>query len=391
MARILALFLIVVFVGTSSWFLGRRWTSAPTPWATLRGLFQGEPTPSASSVPIVPGATPGPDGISIALAYCKDPFAVVCAHPTQATLDPTGKVDLEIRSEVRALRVFRRIIAAHPDWSLSQVEEELAKTLYTETRVKRIQSAFAWVREQLLAIIERQPDAVFDDAERTILRSRLMRLELNLPPPASVYSDAADVLTKNAIYYERTPSDVLRMRVGGAYLLNISSWFNLVFSMAHEFSHAIDPCEMEVAGTVPRAYPKLVACFARAGWLAQDRAKCGENEMVSEVFADWLAGEVLSAALMNSDREYTLEQKVRSAVNSVRDLCEEAVGVDVLTFQNHPTPEIRIGRLFGGNAKIRKVIGCAPREGAPSCEFEASAKTTPPLPTASPRKAGSHP
>jgi hypothetical protein len=172
--------------------------------------------------------------------------------------------------------------------------------------------------------------------------------------------------------------------------LNISSWFNLVFSMAHEFSHAIDPCEMEVSGTVPRAYPKLIACFARAGWLPPDRTKCGENELVSEVFADWLAGEVLSAALANSDREYTLEQKVRSAVNSVRDLCEEAVGVDVLTFQNHPTPEIRIGRLFGGNAKIRRVLGCAPAA-APSCEFEASVRTSYLDPTAFPRKAGPHP
>jgi hypothetical protein len=399
MARILALFLIVVIVGTSGWFLGRRWAAAPARWATIRGLFTGETAPAASTTPPA-AANESEAGKALAQAYCKNAFAVVCANPTRATSDPTGKVDLEIRSEVRALRVLRRIIGAHPEWSLNQVEEELAKTLYTDTRVKRIQSAFTWVREQLLAIIERQPESVFDDAEKAILRGRLNRLELNLPPPASVYADAADVLTKNVIYYERTPTGTLRMRVGGAYLLNISSWFNLVFSMAHEFSHAIDPCEMEISGVVPRAYGKLVACFAHAGWVPPDRAKCGENEQVSEVFADWMAGEVLSAALMNSDHEYTLAQKVQAAVNSVRDLCEEAVGIDVLTFQNHPTPEIRIGQLFGGNAKIRKVVGCAPTKStAPSCEFETVSKISSPNPAASvsppnpssTRKAGFHP
>jgi hypothetical protein len=399
MARILALFLIVLIVGTGGWFLGRRWAAAPAPWATIRGIFTGEAVP-ATPAPSPTAPTDSEIGKALAQAYCKNAFAVVCANPTRATSDPTGKVDLEIRSEVRALRVLRRIIGAHPEWSLNQVEEELAKNLYTETRVKRIQSAFTWVREQLVAIIERQPESVFDDAEKAILRGRLNRLELNLPPPASVYADAADVLTKNVIYYERTPADVLRMRVGGAYLLNISSWFNLVFSMAHEFSHAIDPCEMEISGVVPRTYAKLVACFARSGWVPPDRAKCGENEQVSEVFADWMAGEVLSAALTNSDHEYTLQQKVQSAVNSVRDLCEEAVGIDVLTFQNHPTPEIRIGQLFGGNAKIRKVVGCAPTShAAPSCEFETVTKISPPNPATSasppnppsPGKAGLHP
>jgi hypothetical protein len=303
--------------------------------------------------------------------YCEDAYAVTCARPTRATVDPTGKVDLQITGEVRALRVLRKIIATHPEWGSKQIEEELVSQIYTDKRTNRIDAAYRWVKEQLIAVINRQSDGVFSQAEKKTLLERIERVALDMPPPASKYSDAPDIFTKNAIYYERTPEGVIRLRVGGAYLMNISSWFNLVFTMAHEFAHAIDPCELSAARALPESYGRLISCFIKAGWVDPARSSCKGNEQVSETFADWLAAEAVSSALLGTAKEYGLRDRVNAAVNSVRDLCEEPVTVDVLSDYNHPLPEIRIRGVFGGNPRIRKALQCAPsrKESAKYCEF----------------------
>lgn len=343
------------------------------------GVFRGSgygfesptPTSTPSLPPVIPQTRTESDArvLELSRRYCRNAYEVTCESATSSTKDPTGKVDLQIAGEVRALRVLRKIMGNHPDWNSKQVEAELVKAVYTEKRLKRIEAAFKWVKEQLLAIIEKKGSEVFSDAEKASIVERISRVELDMPPPASKYSDAADLFTKNSIYYERTPKNILRLRVGGAYLMNISSWFNLVFSLAHEFSHAIDPCEMAVNSVRPQSYEGLVACFVRSGWVEASRSQCGGNEQVSEVFSDWMASEVLSSALINSEKDYTLEQRIQAAINSVRDLCEEPVGIDTFSEYNHPSPNVRIQKLFGRNPKIRKSVGCTSVFNEPFCDF----------------------
>lgn len=370
-SRIALIFGLIVLGGTGFAFVKN---------GIIRGDGFALESPAAAStptpLPVIPQTRAESDArvLELARRYCRNAYEVTCESATSTTRDPTGKVDLQIAGEVRALRVLRKIMGDHPTWNSKQVEEKLVTAIYTEKRVKRIEAAYQWVKEQLLAIIQRKDSDLFSDVEKASLIERISRVELDIPPPASKYADAADLFTKNTIYYERTPKNVLRLRVGGAYLMNISSWFNLVFTLAHEFSHAIDPCELAVNSTRPDSYNGLVSCFVRKGWVEDARSSCAGNEQISEVFADWMASEVLSSALLNSEKDYTLEQRVQAAINSVRDLCEEPVGIDIFSEYNHPSPSVRIQKIFGKNPKIRKSLGCQPVVNESFCDFSKKKK-----------------
>jgi hypothetical protein len=277
----------------------------------------------------------------------------------------------DAEGELQALRTYEEIIRRHPDWSSEQVDAELVETIFTPKRRARIESTYHWVEKSIEALINRQPDTVFSAAEKKLLKARVRSTELQLPPPASVYADEPDLFTKNDVFYERAANGKMRMRVGGAYLLSAKSWFNVVFTLAHEFGHSIDPCELKAAKVAIPAYHQLASCFLKQGVIASrpNRRECGENDQLSETFADWLAVQVISEALAHYATEFHDPLSLtNAAANSVRDLCEQEEG----EFETllHPSPEVRIERIFGRNPAIRHTLGCedtAPE--APYCDF----------------------
>ena len=170
--------------------------------------------------------------------------------------------------------------------------------------------------------VDKQPKTVFNAREKRTLKSRLRRTNLELPPK-TLYTDSPDVYTKSDVFYERTASGAMRMRVGGAYLLSVKSWFNLIFTIAHELGHSIDPCEMRVNRVLIPAYDKVSACFVEQGFIhtGKDRVECGEHDQLSEVFADWVAVQIVAEGLKSYANEFRGPQLVNAALNSVRDLC----------------------------------------------------------------------
>lgn len=305
---------------------------------------------------------------SLNQSYCGDPFQATC-NTSWPSADPTGYVRPDVTGEIRALRVMRRLMRENPTWTAEQVQESLGESIYTEERRARVQNAFAWVVSELRSFLESQTDAVLSEEEKANLIRQVGRISLELPPPVSVYADAADIITKNTVYYERTPRDTLRLRMGGAYLLTSSSWYNIVYTFAHEVAHSIDPCEAKYAGIWPRTYDKLISCFVDSGWVQKDRAECGPNEQISEVFADWIASELISRALGEFGKEYSSQDKTKSVINAVRDLCEQPVG-ESLDFRQHQEPDIRIGSILGKNPSVRAGLGCTPLKKHRYCRFE---------------------
>jgi hypothetical protein len=297
-------------------------------------------------------------------------FRSVCQRRGESR-DPTGVVHSDAEGELQALRAQRDIIRAHKDWTSEQVDEELVRAIFTPKRRARIESTYAWVEKSIEAFIDRQPDAVFGAAEKKTLKRRVRATSLQLPPPASVYADEPDLFTKNDVFYERAANGGMRMRVGGAYLLSAKSWFNVVFTLAHEFGHSIDPCELKVAKISIPAYRPLAACFIKQGVIAAppDRQECGENDQLSETFADWIAVQVVSEALAHYATEFhDAVSLTNAAANSVRDLCEQEEG----EFETllHPSPEIRIERIFGRNPSVRRTLGCEDTvPETPYCDF----------------------
>jgi hypothetical protein len=270
--------------------------------------------------------------------------------------------------------MYKDIIDQHPNWSAEQVDDELARTVFTPERRGRIEVAYHWVQNRIELFIDSQPERVFTLREKKQLKQRIQKTQLEIPPPASVYADEPDLLTKNDVFYERTADGKMRMSVGGAYLFTAKSWCNMVFTMAHELGHAIDPCEIRSVRLSFPAYDRLTACFLKTGLVAmtKTRSECSDNDQLSEVFADWLGSEITSEALKTFATEFHGSQLVNSTTNAVRDLCEEDDGDDIDTV-THPSPRVRIDRIFGNQPIIRSILGCSTSAQPPStayCGFE---------------------
>ena len=300
--------------------------------------------------------------------YCENPHGATCS--TQwPSVDPTGKVQSDVTGEVLALRKLRDIIRKNPTWQSEQIDEELAQILYTPKRTALIRSAFDWVIKNMSDFILERPAEVLSQNEKTQILDRILKIKLEIPPPASVYQNAPDLLTKNTVYYERTSQGEMKLRIGGAYLLNATSWYNLVFTFAHEIAHSIDPCEMKFANLVPAIYEPLTKCFVKMAWVHPDFAHCKKGEQVSEVFSDWMATQMATRALIERGQEYSPKEKVQSAVNFARDLCEQSTSPDTLNTLFHQAPQVRVGSIIGQSPYVRGAIGCSRKVVRSYCEM----------------------
>ena len=313
-------------------------------------------------------------GLNDEPAICKNLYKIACQKRNQTRRDPTGLVRPDVEGERIVVSMYKDIIEKHPDWSSDQVDTELTRVVFTPQRRGRIEAAYHWVQNRIEQYIETQPEHVFTAREKKLLKQRVHNTVLEIPPPASLYEDEPDLLTKNDVFYERTTDGKTRMRVGGAYLFTAKSWFNMVFTMAHELGHSIDPCEVRSARLSFPAYDRLVACFLKTGVVAMTkvRAECQENDQLSETFADWVASEITSEALKTFSTEFHGTQLVNATTNAIRDLCEEEEDGDELDVVSHPSPKVRIEKIFGNQPVIRSILGCAQVQPSPSeyCSFD---------------------
>jgi len=314
------------------------------------------------------------------LPICHDFYNYICKHHELSKgdgRDPTGIVHPDVEGERIADGFLKDIIQKHPDWTSDQVDEELVKEVYTPERTARVQAAYRWVQNRIVHLIESQPEHVFTSREKREIVARVKKTELQLPPPASNYADEPDLFTRNDVFYERTPEGQMRMRIGGAYLFTAKSWFNIIFTMGHELGHSIDPCEIRQARLSYPAYDRLTACFLRTGLVqtSNTRSECGENDQLSETFADWIGTQVSAEALKTFSNEFHGAQLINATANSVRDLCEQDDQdnePEELDTSTHPSPKVRIEKIFGDQPGIRSVLGCAVPEKSVSqyCSFE---------------------
>jgi len=304
---------------------------------------------------------------------CGQIYDLVCKRPG-IDQDPTGTVRTDEEGEKAAHEIYGEIIRKNPDWTSEQVDDEFVQKVYTPKNRAKILSAFHLVRRTLARIIDQEPGAVFTLHEKTQIKERLRKVQLQLPPPAQIYEDEPDLLTKSEFLYERKITGETALRVGGAYLLLSKSWFNMIFSLAHELGHSIDPCEIRSAGMSFPAYDRLVGCFLEHHLIAMrnTRSECGVNDQLSETFADWIAVQVTAEALSNYSNRLKGSQILHAAQNSVRDLCEaEADEQNQTDLELHPSSKIRIEEVFGKNPKIQKILGCDTQFVDPRtyCEF----------------------
>ena len=308
-------------------------------------------------------------------SICQNFYQSICKRKGLIT-DPTGTVHTDIADEKAVLALYQEIIHENPEWSSDQVDDELVGKIYTVERRQKFEETFGWVQDAIERLIESQPSAIFTTQEKSQLIHRVKKTQLELPPPANIYADEPDLLTKTDVFYERVMGGTRRLRVGGAFFYSPKSVFNLIFTIAHELAHSIDPCEARSARLSFPSYDRIKGCFLRDGVIAtrKTRSECGKNDQLSEIFADWIAVQITVDAIAILGAQFTAEQKLNAAMNSVRDLCDEEDSSVELDFEFHPRPEVRINQIFGMNPAIRNIVGCQPVVGAPPyCSFESTA------------------
>ena len=305
-------------------------------------------------------------------SLCVDFYQVVCKD-NQVISDPTGSVQPDINGEVEALRLYETILHRHPNWSNEQVDQELVSRIYTPRRKKMLLEIYDWIQKEMINFIQKQSNQVISwDSKEELIR-RIKLIDLQVPPPASLYANEPDLFTKNDVYYESFPGDKRVIRVGGAYLLSAKSWFNRVFTIAHEMSHAIDPCELELSKIKIEGYEKLLQCFQMEKNIDKNQLRmgCAKNSYLGELFADWLATQITVRALeFYSSKFKNSDDLSNSIINSVKDLCHQELSLNPTT-DSHPDSKIRVEKIFGRNPSLRRMLGC-PKEGSTGfyCSFE---------------------
>jgi hypothetical protein len=326
---------------------------------------------------------------------CTDLSSVVCSIPT--IRDVSGEVLKESEGELKVLRVYEKIVKDHPKSSVEEIDNLLVKEIYSKPKIKRIKNLFQKVKKGTLNFIDEQPFNVLSEAEKNILRDRILKIELQLPPPASVYSDEPDLFTKSEVFYERMASGGMRIRIGGALLYSVNSKYNLAFTLTHEIAHSIDPCELKEAKVGIHSYTELVRCLGTPPEALI--YECQPHGKLSEIFADWMATNVIAKILEEDSRKLTSRQVKFAVFNSIRDLCieedqladeEEDSSLFFVNHPNrsnaqpalveatkkpqlasaHPSDQFRMNRIFGQHPVIRELLGCVAPETPPLPEEE---------------------
>lgn len=304
---------------------------------------------------------------------CHNIYRLVC-QPKGDSNDLTGFVRTDLVGEQQAEALLQKLTQENPGWTTEQVQEEFAQQIFEPKKRRSLEAWYHWVLRAIERFIERQPSEIFTSREKKQLRARLRATQFQLPPPASLYQDEPDLLTRSGAFYERTPDNKMRFRIGGGYILAARSRFNIINTLAHELAHAIDPCEILDAHLSFPAYDRLTACFLKTKLIAtpKNRSECGAHDQLSEAFADWVATQIVSEYLSQFATEFRGAQIVNAARNSVRDLCDdEEEPQDPSDLEFHPSARVRIEKIFGAHPTIRHLLGCEPDETPPPyCFFE---------------------
>lgn len=298
---------------------------------------------------------------------CANLHDWVCnpAFESASTKDITGIMAPDAQGESDALSLLEKIINTDPPVPAEQIDEVFARKVYTPARRVRLESAFLSAKTRIIELVkswipeqERQHD--HDNWTRPLIRQlRMVRLEI--PPPAHLYSDEPDLLTKNDVFFEhRGPTDLV-IRVGGGYVLSSRSWFNLISTFAHEIGHAIDPCEMHSLKQPLHGYRLWLECMHHIHLIEKSNTDrfCKRQDTTAEVFADWVSAQVLAKTFLDFSKKFNKPRESRYAFrNALRDLCGAVDDPLSPSFLGHPSSSIRINKIFGAQPEILEKLQC---------------------------------
>lgn len=257
---------------------------------------------------------------------------------------------------VRDLRPIRRLV--------DQVKKQM---------IKEIQ-AFNLDDELKSKMINKIKNITYDENQCGTFSNQVNTAKLN------------EFFTPNAFYHPQRNS----LQICQATLLSVDSEFAMAGLIAHEMSHAIDPCHIEsLAKLDPNfkgnrsekisdsmsPYKNLLACFRDkekigAIWspdLIYDfegaHNYCGNRDQVVEAFSDWLSVKVV-ANHMSEKPALKRENYQKGYGNMFRIACHFSEGES----PSHLSARARVEKILLQNPTVRKQIGCSKVESGKWCE-----------------------
>jgi hypothetical protein len=272
--------------------------------------------------------------------FCKRPYETVCSSGVHA---------LKADARLKAYRLWEELKTAHPDSEDEELRDLFVERVFSTRKMEEISKAFEWVRDHLRDWVLDAPESTIPKKDKESLVYRINQIRIEDPTVEDSYVNDAYLLFSDEIQYVRYDNGFLKIRFGGAYILGEPGRSNLVFSLAHEMAHAIDPCELVRTGAHVSAFKPVESCFREKRWYNTSLGDgCGERPHLAELFADWIGARILARSL----KDVAPERRTEALQSAVADLCY-AVG------KSHPAPEVRIGRILGESPEVRGELGCS--------------------------------
>ncbi len=184
---------------------------------------------------------------------------------------------------------------------------------------------------------------------------------------------------------------------GNGFLFKSSSEFMMVYFVAHEIAHSMDPCNIGASKDFPFEYDyqsvlkvedlekqnpfsNVISCLRTEQSVGAKYRKyddflsfkksmedaglpVGNNpfcihDQITESFADWMAGEVLPEYVVRHFSALSQSQRLNGYANTTRLMCKAIAPQN--GYDDHPDTQARLERILMANPKSRELVGCGP-------------------------------
>jgi hypothetical protein len=173
---------------------------------------------------------------------------------------------------------------------------------------------------------------------------------------------------------------------GGLLQDGLFTEYTLAFTLAHELSHSVDPCNYSLrvledrrSKQVSYPLPDLIACLSDEKSLGLKVNNKGDASVpedgddcimtrIGEATADTFAADVLADYMDQYAENLSPAQKIVAVENAGRIFCTDrnykAADRDLPRDPNkpHPTDDVRLNRILAQQPQLRAILGCAKKE-----------------------------
>lgn len=276
------------------------------------------------------------------------------------------------------------------------LKEEISKKYDLKIKPETIATTRLLLREVIAGLPirthhKKSLQEVLDDTEvsnEQCFKKKLFGFTLAIRSAGMDLSDAEDSFRKEVTVCSR-------------YLLESKNELSLVWLLAHELSHSIDPCEVDKKNkadyyrirrrSVSDAQsfynvPNLLSClrnkesieantddhffkiekrreelfsYPKNQAIVPPRAiLCTEQDQIGESVADWFAAEVVAKYIDTKLKNLTALERAEQLKMAIRPICLRKGEFEKVKKITHPFIADRIDRLLMVHPKIRNALGC---------------------------------